>query len=66
MSVLWGITGSLDTRLVNDGKAADVAYDISSVTKTKTSAISKVVAEVVIEGTINNKIFEIRRRRGSF
>jgi len=27
MSVMWGLTGSLDTRIVGDSKSADVAYD---------------------------------------
>eukprot|EP01035_Chromulina_nebulosa_P028106 gene28106-37043_t len=27
MSMLWALTGSLDTRLVTDGRAADVAFD---------------------------------------
>jgi hypothetical protein len=27
MSVLWGLTGSLDTRMVGDSKSADVTYD---------------------------------------
>ena len=27
MSMLWALTGGLDTRLVADGRAADVAFD---------------------------------------
>ena len=27
MSMLWALTGSLDIRLVTDGRAADVAFD---------------------------------------
>ncbi len=27
MSVMWGLTGSLDARIVGDSKSADVAYD---------------------------------------
>lgn len=27
MSVLWGLTGSLDARMVGDAKSADVTFD---------------------------------------
>ena len=27
MSIMWALTGSLDSRLINDGRAIDVAYD---------------------------------------
>ena len=27
MSVMWGLTGNMDPRLVSDGKALDVAFD---------------------------------------
>jgi hypothetical protein len=30
MSVLWGLTGSLDTRMVADGKCTDVTYDAAT------------------------------------
>lgn len=59
MSVLWCLTGSMDTRLVADGRALDVAYDIDD----GKSKIKK-TAEVKVTGTINNEPFEIIRRRG--
>ena len=58
MSVLWALTGSMDTRLVGDGKAVDVAYDTGE-------GASKRVAEVNLSGEINNKPFNIIRRRGA-
>lgn len=58
MSVLWALTGSMDTRLVGDGKAVDVAYDTGE-------GVSKRVAEVNLSGEINNKPFNIIRRRGA-
>jgi NaMN:DMB phosphoribosyltransferase len=57
MSILWGLTGSLDTRLVADGKASDVAFD--------TGDNSKVVAGISIQGTINSKPFSVVRRKGA-
>lgn len=58
MSVMWGLTGSMDARLVADGKAVDVAYDAGS-------SSSKRTAEVSIRGKINEKPFEVTRRRGA-
>jgi len=58
MSVLWALTGSMDTRLVGDGKAVDVAYDTGE-------GAAKRVAEVNLIGEINNKPFNIIRRRGA-
>lgn len=57
MSVLWGLTGSMDARLAGDSKAADVAYDAGE-------GQSKRTAEVIVTGTINSKPFELVRRRG--
>jgi DNA repair exonuclease SbcCD ATPase subunit len=58
MSVMWGLTGSMDARLVADGKAVDVAYDAGS-------SSSKRTAEVAIRGKINDKPFEVTRKRGA-
>lgn len=58
MSVLWALTGSMDTRLVNDGKATDVAYDCVSKDLRKS-----VCAEACLRGTINGKVFDIQRKR---
>jgi hypothetical protein len=57
MSVLWGLTGSMDTRLIDDSRAADVAYDAGEGQPKRT-------AEVVIHGFINSKPFILTRRRG--
>jgi DNA repair exonuclease SbcCD ATPase subunit len=57
MSVMWGLTGSMDTRLVADGLAIDVAYDTGSSADNRT-------AEVVVSGTINAVPFTVTRRRG--
>lgn len=72
MSVLWALTGSLDTRLISDGRAADVAFDtaLSNMgTDTKTGKTTKKkkanpMAEVAVEGEINNQPFKVIRRRG--
>jgi hypothetical protein len=58
MSILWGLTGSLDARLVSDGKAYDVAYDAHA------SSV-KATAEVSIRGTINTVPFSVTRSKGS-
>jgi hypothetical protein len=58
MSVMWGLTGSMDPRLVSDGRALDVAYDAGQ-------GASKRVAEVVISGDVNMVPFEVTRRRGT-
>ncbi len=60
MSILWGLTGSLDSRIVNDGKTVDVAFD--SPTQGKSSG--KAVAAVAIKGMINGKSFELLRKKG--
>lgn len=78
MSVMWGLTGSLDTRVVGDSKSADVAYDAvlshmgtalsapaAKKTKAAAAALNKLTAEVVVRGAINNLPFEIVRRRSS-
>ena len=56
MSTLWALTGSLDTRLVPDGKVTDVAYDDGTGARRS--------AEVSVSGTINGKEFQVTRRRG--
>lgn len=79
MSVMWGLTGSLDARMVGDSKSADVTYDAvlsrtgnggteaGGTTKKKASAAkeSKLTAEVTVQGLINSVPFEIVRRRSS-
>ena len=66
MSVMWGLTGSMDTRLVADGKAVDVAYDTgASSVLGSGSGGPKRVAEVIVRGQINSKPFELIRRRGA-
>ena len=57
MSVMWGLTGSMDARLVADGRAVDVAYD--------GAGVGKCTAEVIINGFINNNPFSVTRRRGT-
>lgn len=57
MSIMWCLTGSMDTRLVADGKAVDVAFDTGSSSDRRT-------AEVIVQGTINHKTFTVTRRRG--
>lgn len=61
MSVLWALTGSLDSRLVNDGKVGNVAYDVMSTEGA--SSKNKGGAEVRLLGSINGKSFEIFRTR---
>ena len=56
MSVLWGLTGSMDVRLVADGNKVDVAYDAGPGAPRRT-------AEVTVQGCINAVPFEIVRRR---
>lgn len=80
MSVMWGLTGSLDARMVGDSKSADVTYDAVlsrlgpsgaadvGAGKKKTAATpkeSKLMAEVVVQGWINAAPFQIIRRRSS-
>ena len=80
MSVMWGLTGSLDARIVGDSKSADVAYDAvlshmgkaapsegagKKTGKASAAALSKLTAEVAVRGSINNLPFEIVRRRSS-
>lgn len=50
MSVLWGLTGSMDARLVADGNKVDVAYDPGPGSPRRT-------AEVTVKGTINTTPF---------
>lgn len=70
MSVMWALSGSMDARLVADGRAADVAYDASSYkaadgTILNSKNMAKRTAEVSLWGTINGKPFELVRRRGA-
>lgn len=57
MSVMWCLTGSMDARLVPDGKMTDVAYDTGSLKDKRT-------AEVQVNGMVNGEAFKIIRRRG--
>lgn len=57
MSVLWGLTGSMDARLAGDSKATDVAFDAGEGSPKRT-------AEVTVAGSINGQPFELTRRRG--
>ena len=60
MSVMWALIGSMDARLVADGRAVDVAFD-----STRGSRDKKRIAEVILEGEINSSPFRIERRRGA-
>ena len=51
MATLWGLTGSIDPRLVSDAKVADVVTDGCKTTK------------VVIQGTLNGEDFRIIRTK---
>lgn len=62
MSVLWALTGSLDARLVSDGKAVDVAHDCAAGASEKSNSRT---AEVSLVGSINGKEFSILRRRSA-
>ena len=53
MAALWGLTGSIDPRLVNDAKVADVVTDGCKSTK------------VVIQGKLNGEHFRITRTKTS-
>lgn len=69
MSVMWALSGSMDARLVTDGRAADVAYDTGSFVGSDGAAgrqeSAKRTAEVSLWGSINEKPFELVRRRGA-
>jgi hypothetical protein len=56
MSILWALTGSMDTRLVSDTRAANVAHEGIGEKIRRT-------AEVVLHGTLNDKPFTVCRRR---
>lgn len=64
MSVMWALSGSLDARLVADGRAADVAYDSGAYTGQAGKNESR-TAEVTLWGSINEKTFEIVRKRSA-
>jgi hypothetical protein len=49
MSVMWGLTGSMDARLAGDSKATDVAYDAGEGQPKRT-------AEVTITGECEDSI----------
>ena len=40
MSVMWGLTGNMDPRLVSDGKALDVAYDAGEGNPKRTAVLN--------------------------
>ena len=40
MSVMWGLTGNMDPRLVSDGKALDVAYDAGAGNPKRTAEVT--------------------------
>ena len=63
MSVMWALTGSMDARLIADGKAVDVAYDTDSKLANKKN--KKRIAEVTLTGVINGSPFRIERKRGA-
>lgn len=69
MSILWALTGSMDTRLINEGRSYDVSFDAAPTTTTPTSkrqaALARKTAEVSLRGHINGKAFEIIRRKSS-
>ena len=52
MSVMWGLTGNMDPRLVSDGKALDVAYDAGEGNPKRT-------AEVTINGEWRGFFYEL-------
>ena len=53
MAALWGLTGSIDPRLVSDAKVADVVTDGCKTTK------------VVIQGMLNGENFRITRTKAA-
>ena len=63
MSVMWALTGSMDARLIADGKAVDVAYDTAS--KLTNKKTRKRIAEVTLVGKINGSPFRVERKRGA-
>jgi DNA repair exonuclease SbcCD ATPase subunit/DNA repair exonuclease SbcCD nuclease subunit len=69
MSILWALTGSLDTRLSNDGRSYDVAFDVGphapTVAKRYSSSLQRSTAEVSLKGRINGKPFEVIRRKSN-
>lgn len=62
MSILWGLTGSLDSRLASDSRPADVAHDFGGVSS---QTNGKAVAEVAVSGHVNGREFRVVRRRSS-
>lgn len=52
MSVMWGLTGNMDQRLVSDGRALDVAYDAGE-------GKPKRIAEVVIDGKYIQRVLYV-------
>ena len=53
MSVMWGLTGNMDQRLVSDGRALDVAYDAGE-------GKPKRIAEVIIEGKYIERVLYVQ------
>ena len=60
MSILWCLTGSLDPRLVSDGRSVDVTFDV----ETRKSKLGR-TAEVSVSGTVNQLPFTVTRRKSS-
>ena len=60
MSVMWALTGSMDARLVPDGKAMDVAFDSGAAGGKDRSK----GAEVTLYGSVNGMPFVVTRKRG--
>jgi hypothetical protein len=70
MSILWCLTGSMDSRLSNDLRTPDVTYDVdllapSSSSSRKASSSSARTAEVTLNGEINQIPFQIIRRKST-
>lgn len=53
MASLWALTGTLDTRPVQDGKVADIVNDFSK------------TAEVTLRGSLNSKSFLVKRTKNA-
>jgi hypothetical protein len=66
MSVLWGLTGSLDTRMVGDSKSADVTYDaaLSNVLGKPPAAADDSLISNVGEATVSSTILKKPAAKG--
>lgn len=68
MSILWCLTGPLDTRTASEGKVTDATFDFMGandkpVCKFFAAVGSKLTAQVTVTGEINNRPFEVIGRR---